>query len=349
MSEKQKPSSSRGQLTGDDSVPVEEAARPDVVGNRPAPVETEDEVEIYQERRVRLREDINERHADEDVEIVKCDVPTVAFIDNDVVPIYGTPSRGTSVEVETGCLKGKIQELSVEKDRLRDQLARLDITHQEDRDRDTEDRQERHQRHTLARGSTETWWNRRCDALSRHCFSQGRAAERVRQELLAEEVKLNASREALLVGLCEEFFTIHHENLRKHRQRAAVSSEAARLAWEHIITFHILCIERRNLLNSVESLRVRILTLEVDNLNKRFGIESAAAQRLKSRYDSLTPGPNPDDSGSDILELSGSSESEEESDGTDLEDEAPPSDDNPGEGIVPGDHPDIPSTSSNGN
>ena len=52
MSEKQKPNSSRGQLAGDDSVPVEEAARPDVVGNRPSPVEAEDEVEIYQERRV---------------------------------------------------------------------------------------------------------------------------------------------------------------------------------------------------------------------------------------------------------------------------------------------------------
>ena len=166
---------------------------------------------------------------------------------------------------------------------------------------------------------------------------------------MAEEARLNSSREALLVGLCDEFFAIHHDNLRKHRQRAAEGSEAARLAWENVITFHILCIERRNLQNSVESLRVKILTLEVDNLNKRFGIESAAVQRLRSRYNSLTPGPNPDDSGSDILELSGSSESEEESDGTDLEDEAPPSDDNPGEGIVPGDHPDIPSTSSNGN
>ncbi len=77
MSEKQKPNSSRGQSAGDDSVPVEEAARPDVVGNRPAPVEAEDEVEIYQERRVRIREDINERHADDDVELVRCDVPTV--------------------------------------------------------------------------------------------------------------------------------------------------------------------------------------------------------------------------------------------------------------------------------
>ena len=104
MSQKQKPISSREQLTGDDNVPVEQAARPDVVGNRPAPVEAEEEVEIYQERRVRLREDIKERHADDDVEEFKCDVP-VAFINHDVVPIYDTPSRGTSIEVENECLK----------------------------------------------------------------------------------------------------------------------------------------------------------------------------------------------------------------------------------------------------
>ena len=140
MSEKQKPNSSRGQSAGDDSIPVEEAAHPDVVGNRPAPVEDEDEVVLYEERRVRIREDINERHGDEDVEVIRCDVPTVAFIGNDAVPIYGNPGRGTSIEVETGCLKGKIQELSAERDRLREQLARLDITHQEDIDRDTEDR-----------------------------------------------------------------------------------------------------------------------------------------------------------------------------------------------------------------
>ena len=258
MSQKQKPISSREQLTGDDNVPVEQAARPDVVGNRPAPVEAEEEVEIYQERRVRLREDIKERHADDDVKEVKCDVPTVAFINHDVVPIYGTPSRGTSIEVETECLKTVIQELSVEKDRLRDQLARLNIIHQEDRDRDTEDRQGRKQRHNVERGSTETWWKRRCDALSRHCFSQGRAAERIHQQLLVRKGKLESSREALLVGLCEEFFTIHHENLRKHRQRAAGSSEAARLAWEYVISFELFCIQRRNLTNSVESLRVRI-------------------------------------------------------------------------------------------
>ena len=130
--------------------------------------------------------------------------------------------------------------------------------------------------------------------------------------------------------------------LLRHRQRAAGSSEAARLAWEYVITYELLCIQRRNLTNSVESLRVRILTLEVDNLTKRYETESAVAQGLKSRYDALTPTPNPDDSGSDIFEVSGSSESEEDSDGTDLED-------NPGEGIVPKDHPDIPSTSSNGN
>ncbi len=98
-------------------------------------------------------------------------------------------------------MNGVIEELSVEKDRLRGLLARLDITHQEDRDRDTEDRQGRKQRHNVERGSTETWWKRRCDALSRHCFSQGRAAERVRQELLIKKGKLDASREALLIGL----------------------------------------------------------------------------------------------------------------------------------------------------
>ena len=348
MSEKQKPSSSRGEFTGDHGVPVEQAARP-VVGNRPPPVEAEEEVVFHQERRVRLREDINVRHADNDIEEVNCDVPTVAFINNDAVPIYGTPSRGTSVEVETGCLKTVIQELSVEKDRLRGQLVRADITHKEDRDRDTEDRQGRKQRHNICRGSTETWWKRRCDTLSRHYFSQGRAAERIHQQLLVTKGKLETSREALLVGLCDEFFTIHYENLRRHRQRAAGSSEAARLAWEYVISYELLCIQRRNLTNSVESLRVRILTLEVDNLTKRYETESAVTQVLKSRYDALTPLPNPDDSGSDIFEVSGSSESEEDSDGTDLDDEAPPSDDNPGEGIVPGDHPDIPSTSSNGN
>ncbi len=348
MSEKQKPSSSRGEFAGDDYVPVEQAARPEV-GSRPPPVEAEDEVEFYQERRVRLREDINERHADNDVEEVECDVPTVAYINNDVVPIFGTPSRGTSIEVETGCLKTVIQELSREEDKLRRQLARSEQTLKEDRDRDIEEREGRRQRNNVARGSTETWWKRRCDTLSRHYFSQWREAERIQQQLLVTRGKLETARETLLVGLCDEFFTIHHKNLCKYRQRAAEGSEAARLAWEYVISFELLCIQRRNVTNSVESLKVRLLTLEVDNLVKRYETESAVAKGLKSRYDALGPFPNPDDSGSDIFEVSFSSESEDDSDATDLEDEAPPSDDNPGEGLVPGDHPDIPSTSSNGN
>ena len=120
-----------------------------------------------------------------------------------------------------------------------------------------------------------------------------------------------------------------------------------RCVYDSLVQYELLCVEAKTLSNCIESLWVRILELKVASLSKRYKTELVEAKRLKSRLDALGPFPNPDDTGSDIFEVSvdTSVDSEEDaSEGTECEDERDYSSDNHG-GLVPGDHPDIPSTS----
>ena len=342
MSKRRADHSPRRRYSGDE-IPDVQAAHLGEVGNRDAPGE-DDEVIYEGERRVVERSvDSSADNDDADSEVQVVDASDV---EGDPTPAQ----LSASVEKINRKVNGQTAEkgiLTAERQRLEAELRVLPGVLREQEEAAVEARVARKQRFNVERGKTETWWKRRCEVLARHYFAQYKVAETLGKDLQAAQELLTGHKNTLLFGLSDKFFSKRFKNLHECRERLLTCRTEERGVCDSLIHFELLHAEVRTLANCIESLQVRILELKVASLSKRRDTELSEAQRLKSRLDALGPFPNPDDTGSDIFEVSvdTSVDSEEDaSEGTECEDERDYSSDNHG-GLVPGDHPDIPSTS----
>ncbi len=338
MSKRRREDSPGWQHSGEE-LPDVQAACHGEVGNRSAP--GEDEVVFARERHV---VEASQDGFDSDIEVLE--PPNLEPVPEAARPVAGAGGVIGESSVVRDNLVTVVRNLENELNKLPGPLAR-------DKEGAAEDRQARGEVQCVERGEDEEWWGCRCKNVSKRYFAELRVKEHLTCKLEAAQKLLSQHQEALLDGTGDRFFPDRFKALYAWRRKLVKGNKGQREAGGELLLLGLLKAEIRTLTNRAESLRIRALQLEVASFTRRHELATTEVQRLKARLDGLTGHPNPDDDGLDVFEVSDdhntsneveASSYEDDSDGTELEDERNTSRDTLG-GQVPGDYPDTPSTS----